>query len=185
MKKNALAKINVVPVVRDYILTFKQYRGNSYPKGGLFLFFCVPMILGIAMPFLGIVVTDSLSTLLIALYSIFAALFFSFEVFVFEIISKIVDLKLTLKSSDLRLSKFEYISRTIFFSILICLVGSLFLLLIEVFEDNPIAVSVLSGVSFYLFALFILNLLMALKGVHVLLTEEIEIQREAIKKKFE
>jgi hypothetical protein len=181
---NPFAKVNIIPIIRSYISTFKLYQDNTYSKGSLLLFFLFPLFAGILLPVLGITVNSNLSTLLLGLYSIFAGLFFSFQIFIFEIISRIIELNLTLQSSRLRINKFEYIAYSISFSILICFAGFLVLLLLGIFGFNKSTELILSGVSFYLLTLFILSLLMALKGIHILLSEEISIQRMAVEEKF-
>lgn len=181
---NIFAKVNITPILRSYISTFKIYQGNKYSKESLFLFFVFPLLVGVLLPALGITINSNLSALLLGLYSIFAGLFFSFQIFIFEIISKVADLNLTLKSSRLRINKFEYIAYSISFSILICFAGFLLVLLIGVFGFNKTAELILSGFSFYFLTLFILSLLMTLKGIHILLSEEVGIQRKAVEEKF-
>lgn len=181
---NLFSKVNVAPILKSYASTFKVYQGKGYSKGSLFLFFVLPLLAGILLPVLGITVNSNMSGLLLGLYSIFAGLFFSFQIFIFEIISKIADLNLTLRSSRLRISKFEYIAYSISFSILICFAGFFVILLIGAFSFNKLAELILSGLSFYFLTLFILSLLMTLKGIHVLLSEEIVIQKKAIEEKF-
>ena len=185
MMRNTLAKINITPIIRGYVLNFKNYRASSYSLGSLTFFFLLPFCIGVSLPFIGVMITETLSGLLIGLYSIFAGLFFSFQIFVFDILSKIVDLNITLQASKLRVNKFEYISRNISFCILLCFIGFLALLVIEAFRFSALVTAVMSGLSFYILTLFILSLLTALKGVHVLITEEISIQKNAIEAKFE
>jgi len=181
---NVFAKVNITPILRSYISTFKIYQGNSYSKGSLILFFVFPLLVGVSLSVFGITVSSDLSGLLLGMYSIFAGLFFSFQIFIFEIVSKVADLNLTLKSSRLRISKFEYIAYSISFSILICFIGFLLVLLISIFGFSRLAELILSGASFYFLTLFVLSLLMTLKGIHILLSEEIGIQKKAVEEKF-
>jgi len=181
---NLFAKVNILPIIKSYFSNFKLYPGNRYSKSSLFLFFIFPLFPAALLPYFGIVVNSNLSGLLLGLYSIFAGLFFSFQIFVFEIISRVVELNLTLQSSRLRIDKFEYIANSISFSILTCFFGFFFLLVLGIFSFNKIAELALSGISFYFLSLFILSLLMALKGIHILLFEEITIQKQAIEEKF-
>lgn len=181
---NALSKINIIPIVKSYLLNFKIYQSNKYSKGSLIIFFFLPLLVAVLLPVFGITVNNDLSTLLLALYSIFAGLFFSFQIFIFEILSKIVELNLNLQSSRLRINKFEYIASSISFAILVCFMGIFVLLPLAILGFNSWAKLILSGVSFYFLTLFVLSLLMSLRGIHILLTEEIIIQRSAVEEKF-
>jgi hypothetical protein len=176
-------KVDVTPIFRGYISTFKAYRSNSYSWGDVLFFLVVPFLIACLFVFLKVTVTQELSHLLLGLYSIFAGLFFGLQLFIFEIISKIVELNLTLKSSKLRIKKFEYIAKNISFEILICVLGLLILFLTELFTVKPLNIF-FSGLSFYLLTVFVLGLLVIVKGIHILLEEEIAIQNQAVEDKF-
>ena len=85
-----LSKFNIYPIIKSYFRSFKKYRQNSYAKASLLLLILLPAIVASAFIFFGKVITKDMSGLLVGLYSIFAGLFFSLQIFIFDSISKIV-----------------------------------------------------------------------------------------------
>lgn len=180
---NLTSKVNVLPIVTQYASTFRKYRSSEYDQSSIFLFLLLPLVVGILLPLTGTVVDKDLSGLLLGLYSVFAGLLFGTQIFIFEIISRVVELNITVQASRLRIKKLENVSYTVSFEILVCFLGLMALFLLN-FAQQRVVVLVLSGVSFYLLSIFLLSLLASLKGLNILLTEEIKIQSDAIEKKF-
>lgn len=177
------SRINIFPIVTQYLSTFRAYKSQKYDQSSVLLFFLLPLSVGIYLPVAGITIDDSFSSLLLGLYSVFAGLLFGTQIFIFDIVSKVVELKLTVQASKLRISKFEYLSSVVSFEIFVCFIGLIALFMLKLFHQK-MAELIISGISFYLLTLFLLSLLSAVKGVNVLLLEEIEIQRDAVDKKF-
>ena len=180
---DSTSRIDVLPIVVQYVSTFKKYRSSGYDRPSLSLFLILPLTIGILLPAAHVIVDKDLSALLLGLYSVFAGLFFGTQIFIFDVISRVVELSLTLQASRLRVKKLEALSYNVSFEILICFSGLITLFLLSLIKQKTI-VLILSGLSFYFLSLFILSLLSSVKGLHVLLSEEISIQNDAIERKF-
>lgn len=180
-----LAKINIFQIIVDHVATLKDYGRPKTSKFDIFLFFIVPLLGSTLLVVLKIQLNNDLVNLLITVFSIFAGLLFNLQVLMFDVIGKVSNIENlpdTLSSQQSlhrRITILENVSMNISFEILVSILGVLFLA-ISTLSSNPIFQKVVSVIGFYIVILFSLTLAMVLKRVHVLLGDEVKIQKHII-----
>ncbi|MGM3305774.1 hypothetical protein ACSQ6I_07235 [Anabaena sp. WFMT] len=167
------AKINVLNIIKDHLDTLINYNSLKRSKSDAILFFAVPLILSITLVFFKITINKDFIGVLINIFAIFAGLLFNLLVLVYDVISKVVKSSNNAKSTKLRLSLLKEIYSNISFEILLALFSTI-ILSISILFTNSILINISSFLVFFLVALFTLTLLMVLKRVHKLLSDEID-----------
>jgi len=182
---NPLAKINIFQIVFDHIVTLKDYGRTRVSRFDLFFFFTFPLLASLILVLFRIQLNKDLVNLLITAFSIFAGLLFNLQVLMFDVIGKISnfdkrsDTLSTNQSINRRITILQSVSMNISFEILVCILGVLFLA-ISTLSSNLYFQKIFSVIGFYIVILFALTLMMVLKRVHVLLVDEVKIQKEII-----
>ncbi len=168
------AKINILQILRDHWKTLTDGGSNQPSPSDIFVFFVIPIILGITLPCFGILLSDTSVPILLASFSILTGLLFNILVLLFDLIRKentSVTTDPAIKAAvQTRLKvlhdTFANISYSVLVGILLailCLGG----LLDFGFVRKVISVAVFAGATN-----FVLTLLMVLKRIHALLSEE-------------
>jgi F0F1-type ATP synthase assembly protein I len=177
-------KINVVRIIADHVATFKDYGQTKTSSWDVFLFFVFPLIVGFILILLGVRLSANLVSLFITVFSVFAGLLFNLQILMFDIVGKASNIKSlppslqTSRSIHRRIDALEHVSRNISFEILLSLISVILLPVSTLFLDK-ISTIVFSFLVFYLVILFTLTLLMVLKRIHGLLSDEIATQRRS------
>lgn len=168
-----LAKINFLQIIRDHLLTLRQYQGDEkLSRGDIFLFFALPGFLAIGFYWgLGLSLDSDLVSILITSLSIFAALLFNLLILVYDIITR---RKNSPQQPSKRVMQFlREIYANVSYSILVSVLAVV-VLLGGLFKSLPDwVISCINILSYYLVTHFVLTLLMILKRVHVLLAVDI------------
>jgi len=178
-------KINIVKIISDHMATLKDYGKSRYSKLDLFLFFILPLVISGASVYYGVALNKDLVGILINVFSIFAGLLLNLLVLMYSVISNAVKLA---KESDpptpeyavrIKIDLLEQVFANISFEILLSSFNVILLAVSTLFSSDK-ANQIFSLLIFYLVVLFSLSLLMVLKRVHKLLSDEITEQRKAL-----
>lgn len=178
-------KINIVKIVIDHVATLKDYNRAKYSYLDIILFFVFPLFISGILILFSVLLNKDLVGILINVFSIFAGLLFNLLVLIYDVISKIDKPLNSSKTSNsiqavkLKIDTLEQIFSNISFEILLSLFNVIFLAISTLFTIKE-ASYIFSFLIFYLVTLFTLSLLMVLKRVHKLLSDEIKEQRNSI-----
>jgi len=174
------SKINISGIIKNHFGTLKNYGSNNYSVSNILLFFVAPLASSIVAVYaFKLSLNKDVIGILINVFSIFAGLLFNLLVLVYDVISKVVKPNSTFQSNNLKINLLEEIYFNISFEILLSLFNVLLLAFASLFQQELIN-SILSIFVFWFVILFSLTLLMVLKRVHKLLSDEIEQQRKSI-----
>lgn len=179
------SKINIYVIVRDHLSTLHGYGSTRLSIRDLIVFFALPIGIGWTLVYcLGIRLKGDLVSNLITGLSIFVGLLLNLQVIIFDIISKLNESIETNTEAETAKDSVREVKRTmkrafikeIFsntsFAILLSIV-TLLPLVTLLFEECKGWSAVLSAVSFSLILMFLMNLLMILKRMHLLLGHEL------------
>ena len=167
-----LDKVNIAKIVRDHLGTFKDNSTGRYRLLDFLLFFLVPLI--VAIGFVGILgsLPKGLIGVIATSLSIFTALLLNLLLLAYNITRNS-------DSSDRRLQEmreelFHEVFSNIAFATLVSLVTIIFVLIFGTMGKHTtrLAINIFSFLIYYLGTLFLLTLLMLLKRVYVLLSNE-------------
>jgi hypothetical protein len=175
------SKINISGIIKDHLGTLKNYGSNSYSVSNILLFFVLPFVFSIVFVYVfDLSLNKDVIGILINVFSIFAGFLFNLLVLVYDVISKVVKATSTPLANQHKINLLEEIYFNISFEILLSLVNVLLLAFASLFQQKLIS-PILSIFVFWFVILFTLTLLMVLKRVHKLLSDEIEQQRQTLK----
>jgi len=163
-----LTKINIGKIITDHFATLKDADSKKISRGDFFLFILLPLLFSsvIVMVFC-IFLTESLVNILITCLSIFVGLLLNLLVIIFDIINK---LKTENSKDQLKKLFLKEIYANISFCILISIVNIGFL--VVTFSGIYFVKLSANVLSVAILMLFGLTLLMILKRVHILLSNE-------------
>ncbi|WP_088242294.1 hypothetical protein [Calothrix rhizosoleniae] len=178
-KSSFFSKINVIEIVANHLSTLKEYRTNKKSISDLVLFFVFPFLVSLLLVHFRVVLNKELVGVLINVFAIFAGLLFNLLVLVYDAASKASSTKGSPQAYKLKLDILEQIYFNISFEILLSLLVVL-LLAASITLKNSLINNIFSALVFYLIVLFTLTFLMILKRVNVLLSREIEHQKNTI-----
>ena len=166
-------KVNIAKIVRDHLGTLKDNSTGRYRKFDLFLFFLVPLFVAAAFLKLYGALPASLIGVIVTSLSIFTALLLNLLLLAYNITRN------SMSPRDEHIHKmreklFHEIFSNIAFAVLVALVIVVFVLFFGVMSDRAslLAFNKLSFVIYYLGTLFFLTMLMLLKRVYSLLSNE-------------
>lgn len=176
-----LDKINISKIVEDHIDTLKYYNTNKKSKGDIFLFFIVPLILSSAIVYFEFIPTEGTITIFVTALSIFAALLFNLLLLIYDITSKS---KNTEQKDELTSSFIKEIYSNVSFSILIAITTIILSIVYYIWISTctseveiinlSLTTYIFSFLIYYFMIQFLLTLLMILKRIHALLSNEIQ-----------
>ena len=165
------SKINPKSIITDHLQTLINHRTGKPMKTDYIVFFGIPLIIALIFVCLFKISLDQKAgNILITSLSIFAALLFNLLLLVYDIVRKEEKNPLIIKALK---QVFANISFSIFISIV-----TVFLLLIDFFFNDIInswcyiIASCFDFIIYWFVALFTLTLLMILKRIHNLLSNE-------------
>ncbi len=163
-----LTKINIKKIVIDHFKTLRDANSERISISDLALFFIIPFAASTAIVFyFGILLSDNLINILITSLSIFVGLLLNLLVIIFDVVTK---LKENGNQETLKKKFLKEIYSNISFSILLSIVAILFLVLS--LTDNCYFKSVTNVITDALLLFFGITLLMILRRVHILLSNE-------------
>ncbi len=166
-------KIDVTRIIKDHWATLCDDRNNRYSVRDFLTFYGLPALVGASLIWFGVLFGKTISSALTTAFSVFAALLFNLLILIYDIVSKSNGNKnvFSLKSKFLR-----QIYSNISYSVLVSVSIIVFLLLYYlVFSLGYQRLSYVAAFLVYTLAgNFILTLLMVLKRVHILLSDELE-----------
>lgn len=165
-------KIDITDIFRDHFDTLRDNRNGKISLSDVFVFFCLPFLISLALLCNGVYITSQFATTLIACFSIFTALLFNLLLLVFDIADKV---KTSSENKDVE--KFYSVLKEIYINVSFCISISVVLIVVlSGFFINinfGLYVKVLSFISYLISINFILTLLMILKRIYRLLTKKI------------
>ncbi len=164
-------KIDFRGIIRDHLATLQDNRTQTARPSDYIVFFCFPIIISVFLVILEVRFDEQMIGLLITSLSIFAALLFNLLLLVYDIVRRNSRSKLMGKA-------LHEIYSNISFSIMICLITVILLILTYLFLpfynhwDSTFQIA-LNTLLYWLLFVFILTLFMILKRIHILLNREI------------
>jgi hypothetical protein len=160
-------KINVGAIVKDHCATLVHEHNGKPSLVDYFLFYGVPIIAAVLLVFFKGVFGKTVGGILITSFSVFAALLFNLLLLVYDLVKKP-------EASNLKRRYLRQIYSNISYSILAAIGLIVLLLLYFVALSFPYMKPriVIAFLVYVLAANFILTILMVLKRVHVLFSEE-------------
>lgn len=178
-----IEKANPTLIVKDHFATLVVDNENKISKGDVFLFFILPAMIALVLLSINFNLNNDTISLLVTSLSIFAALLFSLLLLIYDIWWKTNGCG-TVENRDLRIKYLNQIYKNISFEILISVANVIVLILLSVVVTNDIEgfhwhslnlIIIVEFLSYYLFGIFILTLLMILKRVHALISTDMKI----------
>ena len=168
-----LDKVNITKILRDHLGTFKDYSTGRCRPIDYLLFFLVPLIVAaVFVKFFG-ALPASLIGVIVTSLSIFTALLLNLLLLAYNI-TRSSKPPCDEHIHQMREKLFHEIFSNIAFAVLVALVIVVSVLCFGVMSDcaSLLAIEILSFVVYYLGTLFLLTMLMLLKRVYSLLSNE-------------
>lgn len=163
-----LTKINIKKIVIDHFKTLRDANTNRIRISDYLLFLGVPLIVSVIIVFsFNILLSDNLINILITSLSIFVGLLLNLLVIIFDVVTKLKEKE---KHDTLKKNFLKEIYSNISFSILLSLVAIIFLVLS--LTDNCYLKLISNVICDMLLLFFSMTLLMILRRVHILLSNE-------------
>lgn len=174
-----MEKINPAKIIKDHILTLKNYDSGKYSYGDFFVFLLFPIGLagGLAYFFPKSannpteIFDKNIVSILVTSLSIFAALLFNLLLLVYDLVKKANP---TEKFAVLKTRFLKEIYSNVSYSIFIAMLAVIILLISLLGTSIRILQVTVAFLVYFLVANFILTLLMVLRRVHILLSKEFE-----------
>lgn len=170
------SKINILRIIVDHLRTLRDDQRDKFYKGDLILFFVLPLVLAFLIVKYSSTALSDFSTELAASLSIFAALLFNLLLLIYTFFDRRSDKPSPVDTERKKLRKKIKLLQEIYANISFSIFVSLLAILAIIFAINTSGVYEM-GFSFVVFAIslnFILTLIMVLKRVHVLLSDEFQ-----------
>jgi hypothetical protein len=166
-----MTKINVKRILGDHFETLKDYRTGRYSIMDLAVFLGIPLAASALLIWYGYRLGDDLANILLTSLSIFSALLFNLLLLVYDVTIKEGGSE---TRSEMRRNLLKQTFANISFVILVAVSAVILILLVLILEPNALRLphAMASFLIFYLVGVFVVHLLMILKRVHILLTEE-------------
>lgn len=168
-----LDKVNISKIVRDHLGTLKDNSTGKYRPLDFLLFFLVPLLAAAGfVAILGALPTNLIGVIATSL-SIFTALLLNLLLLAYNI-ARNSELPSDEGIREMKEKLFHEIFSNIAFAVLVSLVTVGSVLVFGLVSDcaSMLAAYILSAVIYYLGTLFLLTLLMLLKRVYALLSNE-------------
>ncbi len=168
-----LDKVNVTKIIRDHFGTFKDYSSGKRRRRDFFLFIFVPLVVACLFVKLHGVIPKSLIEIIVTSLSIFTALLLNLLLLAYDV-ARNSDSRTDEHSSHLRERLFKEIFSNIAFAVLVALMTVVSVLYFGVITDSAsFPTKRIFSLGIYgLGILFLLTILMLLKRVYVLLSNE-------------
>lgn len=160
-----LRRIDVRDIVRGHIETLTEYGTSRAHRGDYLLFFGVPLVMMAGLLWTQVLLTRDMANIIITSLSIFAGLLFNLLLLTHGMLRSVPQEK-TVEKTLIR-EIYSNISFAILVSILIIITCTAFY-----FSARPWFVLSVTAVSHFLVANFALTLLMILRRIHILLSNE-------------
>ncbi len=166
-----LEKINIWCIIKDHLSTLKNDNSDKPEFKDYILFLIIPYIIPLVLLCgFDLFLSDSLINILITILAIFVGLLLNVMVVIFDIIKK------NEKTVKLRLIKETY--SNISFAILLSIITIIPLIVCYLPNTSnklsiKITLMISNGLSYYFLVLFFITLLMIVRRIHVILTDEI------------
>jgi hypothetical protein len=164
-------KINCLKIIRDHTLTLRKYGQKTISPLDFVIFYILPAIISIIIVIFFHQISKNVISLLITALSIFAALLFNLLLLIHDSITK--PYTGNIKPED-RKTYLKEIFSSISFSILVSVMAIILLLVHSQFLKGIIDQSISTFFIYYLVIVFIFTLLMILKRIHILLSDELK-----------
>ena len=168
-------------IVRDHVRTLRQVGPmHRWDRWGLFVFFGVPIAVASLLIVRGVSLSDDMVSILITSMSIFAALLFNLLLLVYDVVQKAGPARRAQTNQDeervewIRCEYLRQIFKNISFAIFAAILVVVLLLLHLLLSDSPGGALdlALTTLIYFFTTIFLLTLVMVLKRVHILLTNE-------------
>jgi hypothetical protein len=183
-----LNRINISKIIKDHFLTLKSNKTGKVLFSDIFIFFGAPFLASFFLVRFSVLLDKDIVNLLITIFSIFVGLLFNLLLLIFDISEKLsfnknqnVKTQYYSKVNNLESKREKFLKSilhetyvNISFCILLSILDICILLLFFISKENHIFVSVISLFSYFPLFVFILTLIMILKRVYILLSEQME-----------
>lgn len=165
-----MGKLNVIHIISSHIATLRSIHSGKTSKIDLFVFFVIPLIIGLVLTILNVSIQNITGDLLKAI-AIFSAFLFN----MLAIVNGSLDSE-KVKNNKIRTIYAKEIHSNLSFEILVGIFLVLLLIIQSVFEnmsDTNVYVywikNIVEGLNFTLLGVFFLTLLMCLNRVYILI----------------
>ena len=166
-----LDKVNVAAIVRDHLATLRNHPSRAYRFSDFLLFFVLPLALGLGIVWINGPLPSNLIGVVVTSLSIFTGLLLNLLLLAYNVARNSTPPSGE-RIVELRESLFQEIFSNIAFAVLVALVSVVCTLAIGIMEGCNLAKGALSFVVYYFGTMFLLTMLMLLKRVYMLLTNE-------------
>lgn len=157
-------KVNIILIIQNHLATLKNDNSKKPEASDYFTFLFIPIVVSAILIYFKVLLSSEAINILITTLSILVGLLFNVIVLIFDIIKR----DASNKTKNLVLKElFSNISFTILISIL-TITFTLF-----TFFENSLAKVIFTGIVYFLLSLFMLTVLMILKRMHKLFSNEI------------
>jgi len=164
-------KINIFGIVIQHFDTLRDDISNKVSLGDYFTFLGLPFLGGVLAYFAKLPMPENLISILVAIFSIFAALLFSSQIALFSLIPrrpcKVEDPILQHKRQNKFLKQKEFFKQINANTSYLILVASIALLIFLLIEILPISRSIEGAVAAFTVSHFFLSLMMMIKRTSI------------------
>lgn len=169
-------KINIFSIVKSHILTLKPYNSTDYSLIDVFIFYGIPLILSILLPWQNVFITSDFASTLIDVFSILAGLLLNLLVLIFDSVKQA---KGSSPQEILRRELLKELYANVSYCVLLAVIIVSTMLTYNLFKDNlllqkELVKSIITCFTIFCASNFLLSLLMVLKRVNVILSSEID-----------
>jgi hypothetical protein len=176
---DSVEKINPAKIIRDHILTLKNYDSHRYSMGDFIIFLILPIGIAGGLAYCipksdknpNEILDKDVVGILITSLSIFAALLFNLLLLVYDIVKKANPDE---PFAVLKTRFLKEIYANVSYSIFVSMLAVIILLISLLGTSNDLIRIAATFLIYFLVANFILTLLMILRRVHILLSKEFE-----------
>lgn len=158
-------KINIAVIVRNHLSTLVNDNSKKADFSDWFSFLIIPVVGAIALVCLGVRPTERVNTIIISTLSILIGLFFNVVVILFDIIKRD-------NNQEIKNELLKQLLTNILYSILLSLI--IIGITILSFFENKYWKLICYFLTFFLLIHFALTVLMILKRIYVLFTNEMK-----------
>lgn len=174
-----MEKINPAKIIKDHIRTLRSYNTNKFSSWDYIIFLIFPLGLAGGMAYYlpkseqhtAEIFDKTTVDILVTSLSIFAGLLFNLLLMIYGIVKSVPKGE---PYAELKATFLKEIYANISYCIFICLLAVVILIISLLGSSSRVIQFTVAGSVYFLIANFILTLLMILRRVHILLSQEFE-----------
>lgn len=171
-----MMKTDIRLIFGDHFATLKSAKTDRFSKIDLVLFYAVPILIAAGAYFKGVSLSDDTPVAVISFFGIFTALLLNFQVSVYSIFNRVIELpkeeidrEFVLKKLELRKQLIREVNANVSYHIMVSIFACFFAISNAALFDVGMIVS-----ACYVFVMshFALGLLLIMKRAYILFREE-------------